>query len=98
MVFSRGQTTKRVGNFLSRQFHRVFDFHSFDHSRQGGTTGKRRRAPISQKSRRFDAAIVNAQAQAQSIAAYRVGFFRDGVGISEFSAVARISQVIFEDF
>lgn len=98
MVFARGQTTERVGNFFSRQLHRVCDVHSFDHFSERRTAGERWRATVSEKPRGLDATITNAQAQTQTIAADWVRLLRRGVRIRKFAGIARIRKMIFESF
>lgn len=96
--FLRRQTAERFGELIPRQLHRLYDRHSFQHFREDRAASQRRRTSISQKPRRLYPVIAKAQTQAQSIATHRVGFFSDGVGVSEFSAVARIGEMIFEEF
>jgi hypothetical protein len=81
VVFARRQTTERVRNFLSRQPRRIRDVHSFDHFREHGTAGKRRRATVGEEARGLDPTIAQAQTQPQTIAAYWVCLLRDCVRI-----------------
>jgi hypothetical protein len=98
MLLSRGQTAKRADNFLSREFHHVFERHSFDHFGEHGTAGQGRRATVSEESRRFYPALANSQAHPQTIAADWVRLLSYGVSIREFTRVPRIGNMIFECF
>ena len=81
VVFVRGQTAERVRNFLSRQLHRIFDLHSFDHLSEHRTAGQRRRATVGEEARSFDATIAKPQAQTQTIAADWVCLFRNSIRV-----------------
>jgi len=98
VVFARWQAAERVGNFLPRQLHRIFDFHSFDHFRDHGTAGERRRATVGEKTRGFDATIAKAQTQTETIAADWIRLFRDRIRVREFAGIARMRKMIFESF
>ena len=98
MLLPRGQTTYGGHNFLSLQLQSVFNRHSFQHLRQCGTAGKRRRTTIGEKTRALDAIITNEQTETDTIAADRVCLFGDGICTSEFAGVARTREVIFEGF
>ncbi len=98
MLFSRWEATERVGNFLSRQPHRVHDLHPFDQIGEHGTAGQRRRAAVSEKAGSFDATITNPQTQTQTITADGVRLLRYRVRIREFTGVARVRKMIFEGF
>jgi hypothetical protein len=98
MLLPRGQTTNCGYNFLSLQLQGIFGSQSFQYLRQRGTAGKCRRTTIRKKSRGFDATVANQQAQAKAIAADRVGLFGDRVCIGEFAGIARMREMIFEEF
>ena len=97
MLLARRQPAKRAGNFHSRQGQRLLHRHSFQHFRQRRATRQRWRAAIRQKPRRFDPAVANPQTQTQTIAAYRVRFLGNCVGVGEFPSIARVGNMIGEN-
>ena len=97
MLLLSGQTANRFDDFLSRQLHRIFYRHSFDHFREGRAARQRGRAAVSEKARNFNAAVPNAQTNTETIAADGVCFVGDGICVRQFACVARICDVILED-
>ena len=98
VLLPRGQTAERVNDFLAGQFQGIFDSHSFQHSCECGAAGQRGRTAVCEEAHGLDAAILNSQTETQTITADRICFFSDGVCVGEFARVARMREVIFEDF
>src|ERR1700716_744638 len=98
MLLPRWQATERGNDFFAGQLQSICNSHPFQHLCQRGTAGQRGRTAVSEESRGLDAAITNAQIQAQAISADRICFFSDCVCTWKFARVARMSEVIFEGF
>jgi len=96
MSFASGQSIKRARDILLCQPPGIFNRQTFDHLSQGRTTGKRRRATVSEKTRGFDATIPQLEAQPQTVAANGIDFFRSYISVRQFTGVARILYVIVE--
>ena len=96
MLLTRREPAYCFSNLLPCQLHRLVDSHALDDLSQGRAADKRGRAAISQETRRFDAAIGQAQTQTQAVATDRVGLRGSGVSIRELASVARIDEMVLK--
>ena len=60
------------------------------HFRQGRTAGESWWAAIRKKLSGFDRFVTNAQVETKSVAASRIGLFRDRISVREFADIARV--------
>ena len=97
-MFAGGQSADHIDKVFALQKHRSRDSHSFEHLSENRTTDECWRTAVREKACDFNAVIANTQRKAQAIAADRIRLLGDGVCVREFSAVARINEVIFENY
>src|SRR2546423_9376321 len=83
---------------VPRESRRVFKTHPFEHDREDGAAGERRRAAVCEEARGLDATAADAERELESVAADRVRLLSHGVGVGELADVARVRQVVFEGF
>jgi hypothetical protein len=98
VLLARGQAFKSLHELLARQLRGFLPRHPFDEFRERGAAGERRRAAVGEKANGFDAFIAHAQTEAQAITADRVRSFSNRVCVRQLPGIARMSQMVFEDF
>ena len=82
---------------MPRKVPGVVDFLPFQHFCERRSADERGRASIGEEAGGFNASVIYAQTQTQTIAANRISLFGDGIRIREFAGVARIREMVFED-
>src|SRR5215471_15058110 len=96
VLFSTGQSVNRIQNVLPRQLLCLSHAFSLKHLSQCRCAHKSGRTTISEKAGGFNAAVFDAQAQAQAITTDGIGFFADRILVRQFTSVTRVGQMIFE--
>lgn len=98
MLLAGGQAAEGAHDLLTRQAGGLFQRHAFQHFDERRAAGQRRRAPVGEETRGLYPFVAQAQSEAQSITADRVGSLGRCVCVRQFSGMTRVGQVVFESF
>ena len=98
MPLAGRKTTDGFRDCILGQILRVIDRQALNHFSDCRTARERRRAAVSEKTSGFNPSVIDSKTQSQPIAADRICFLDDDIGVGKFSRIARMSDVILEDF